>query len=211
MCQSAVVVFGPEVRGFTAKEHSRERGCHRARKGMSVMFSKITRLELGIVVAVLLVLFLCRQPPKSGNADVRRDAEPTPQQPVRDVEEEGPNTLRSTAPDSQSESRSPQMPTLQPPTGTALAPATASHNGTVEPQIPAPRMKPLGVVDARKCPGLNYDDVLYGEVTVRMVWDGARFVWRKVVVVREKSGAISTWTFDERDDIVMTEIPQQAP
>jgi hypothetical protein len=70
-------------------------------------------------------------------------------------------------------------------------------------------MKPLGLVDARKCPGLNYNDILYGEVTVRSVWDGARFVLHKVVVVREKSGAISTWSFDDRDDIVLTEIPQQ--
>jgi len=63
------------------------------------------------------------------------------------------------------------------------------------------------VVDARKCPGLNYNDILYGEVTVRWVWDGARFTPHKVVVVREKSGVVSTWNLD---DDVATEIPQQA-
>ena len=42
------------------------------------MFSQSTRLELIIVAVALLVLFLCRQPPKSGNAGVPVDIGQTP-------------------------------------------------------------------------------------------------------------------------------------
>ncbi len=196
---------------------------------MSVMFSQITRLEFGIVVAVLLVLFLCRQPPKSGNADVRRDVGPMQQTPVPSVDDGGQNIQSTDARNPQSAIMSspvltggrnhvtpgldqgPQL--VIPPSSTPTAPmaSAASDNSKLESPIPPPpQMKPLGLVDARKCPGLNYDDILCGEVTVRWVWDGAGFVAHKVVVVREKSGVISTWSFDDRDDIVTTEIPQPA-
>ncbi len=178
---------------------------------MSVMFSQITRLEFGIVVAVLLVLFLCRQPPKSGNADVRRDAGPIQQELASGAKDSSQNGQDAGAFNRQSAIRNPQSANPEPATTTAPMASAASDNSKLEPPIPPPpQMKPLGLVDARKCPGLNYDDILCGEVTVRWVWDGAGFVAHKVVVVREKSGVISTWSFDDRDDIVTTEIPQPA-
>jgi hypothetical protein len=62
------------------------------------------------------------------------------------------------------------------------------------------------MVDARKCNGLNYKDVMYGEVTVRRIWNGQEFVARKVLEVKEKSGVTSIWAFDERDDVTLSEI-----
>ncbi len=187
---------------------------------MSVMFSQITRLEFGIVVAVLLVLFLCRQPPRSGNADVRSDAGPA--QPVSTTSLQGTGQDAQTADAFNPQSaimsspaatggRNPQSMNPQAATTTAPMASAASDNGKLEPPLPPPpQMKPLGLVDARKCPGLNYDDILCGEVTVRWVWDGGGFVAHKVVVVREKSGVISTWTLEDRDDSVAREIPQPA-
>jgi len=64
----------------------------------------------------------------------------------------------------------------------------------------------MGVVDARNCGRLKYKDVLYGEVTVRWVWDGQKLVPRKVVEVKEKNGVTSIWSFDEHEDIVLSEI-----
>ncbi len=187
---------------------------------MSVMFSQITRLEFGIVVAVLLVLFLCRQPPKSGNADVRSDAGPMLQAPVPNVDDRGQNIQSTDAhnpqsaimsPPARTGGRNPQSVNPQPPTDATPTASMASDNSMMtSPMPPPPQMKPLGLVDARKCPGLNYDDILYGEVTVRWVWNGTEFVPHKVVVVREKSGVTSTWSFDDRDDIVVTPLPQQA-
>lgn len=69
----------------------------------------------------------------------------------------------------------------------------------------------MGMVDARNCGRLNYTDVLYGEVTVRRVWDGQKFVLRKVIEVKEKNGVTSIWSFDEDKDVVPSEIPQKAP
>ena len=50
---------------------------------------------------------------------------------------------------------------------------------------------------------------MYGEVTVQWVWEGGRRVPKKVCQVREPSGAISTWSFDNNDGIVITPLPQQ--
>jgi hypothetical protein len=60
-----------------------------------------------------------------------------------------------------------------------------------------PKIRRIGVVDARNCPGLNYKEVMYGEVTVRWVWDGQRLVPRKVCVVQEGNGVTSVWDFDQ--------------
>src|SRR4030042_597217 len=56
--------------------------------GMSSMFSQATRLELIIVVAALLVLLFCSQPPQSGNAQISTDAELMPQEPTPGTEDE---------------------------------------------------------------------------------------------------------------------------
>ena len=67
----------------------------------------------------------------------------------------------------------------------------------------------MAVVDATKCKGLNYKDVMFGEVTIRWVWDGRESVPRKVCEVKEKDGTISTWSFDNGDGVVITPIPDE--
>ena len=174
------------------------------------MLSQTTRLELTIVVAALLVLFLCRQPPKSGNADIRTDISRTPEagQSVDDG--------KQIAGDVAASDPQPEISSLQPlgpqlrlihPSSNAVTPDNSSSESAAPPQ---PRMKRIAMVDATKCSGLNYKDLMYGEITVRWVWDGQRYVPEKVCQVREPSGAISTWSFDNHDGIVLTEIPQEA-
>jgi hypothetical protein len=187
---------------------------------MSIMSSQTTRLELIIAVAVLLVLLFCRQPPKSGNAGVRRDVGQMPQEGQQRMDDGGQRAVDGTgenppsaimsvpAPtkDRNSQSASPQPAVLGPQLD-----AISSGNPATEPTMPPqPRAKRIGVVDARKCNGLNYKDLMYGEVTVRWVWDGQKFVPRKVVEVKEKGGATSVWSFDERNGIVLSEIQQEA-
>ena len=167
------------------------------------MLSQTTRLELIIVVAALLVLFLCRQPPKSGNAGIRADISRTP--------EAGQTAGDVAASDPQSETGKlqplgPQLRLIN-PSSDAATPDNSSTQSALPPQ---PRMKPIAMVDATKCSGLNYKDLMYGEITVRWVWDGQRYVPKKVCQVTEPGGAVSTWSFDNHDGIVLTEIPQEA-
>ena len=175
------------------------------------MFSQSTRLELAIVGAALLVLLLCRQPPKSGNAGVVKDTGPALQRPGQMIENQGQktqdNTVAAVPPATGSlPTQGAQSPSVNPSSG-----ATTSDNmSTNLAEPPQPKMKRMGVVDATKCTGLNYKDVMFGEVTARWVWDGQKDVLRKVCEVKEKDGTISTWIFDDRDDVVVTEIqPQQ--
>ena len=177
---------------------------------MSIMFSQTTRLELTIVAAALLVLLLCRQPPKSGNADVRGNAETTVQELTPGTEDAVQETTGDPTSDPLSGTSDPRTPGLQTSTIATSSSGPTSDNSDAESAVSAQPRKRMGMVDARNCGRLKYKDVMYGEVTVRWVWDGAEFVAHKVVVVREKSGVVSTWSFEDRDDIVMTEIPQQA-
>jgi hypothetical protein len=178
---------------------------------MSIMSSQTTRLELTIVAAALLVLLLCRQPPKSGNADIRTDAQ-TAMQELRPGTEDAAQEI-SGGPGSDPLSGTDDPPTqgLQTPTiGPSSSHATSDNEGvgTAAPSQPKKRM---GMVDARNCGRLNYKDVLYGEVTVRQVWDGQKFVFRKVIEVKEKNGVTSIWSFDEHKDVVPSEIQHKAP
>jgi hypothetical protein len=171
------------------------------------MFSQATRLELTIVVAALLVLFLCRQPPKSGNAGIRTEIGRIPEAGQR--MDNGKRTAENVAashPQSEignSQSSGPQLRVITPSSDAA----TPDNNSTESAMPPQPKIKRIGMVDARKCSGLNYKDVMYGEITVRWVWDGQKNVPEKVCQVREPSGVISTWSFDNHDGIVLSEIP----
>jgi hypothetical protein len=179
---------------------------------MSIMFSQTTRLELVIVVAALLVLLLCRQPPKSGNAGIRSDVELTLQEPARRTEDEGQKTDDVAIPDPPSATGELQTQDSQPAMVNPPSDGMTSDNNTTEPAAPPrPKMKRIGVVDARGCSDLNYKDVMYGDITVRWVWNGQEFVPRKVCEVREKSGAVSTWIFGERSDVILSEIQQEVP
>jgi hypothetical protein len=73
---------------------------------------------------------------------------------------------------------------------------------------PPQQTQRLATVDARNCNRLDYDDVMLGEVTVRWVWNGTKFVPHKVCVVEEENGVSSVWSFDRQDDAVLSEIPQ---
>lgn len=153
------------------------------------MSSLTTRLELIIIAGVLLLLFLCRQPPKSGNAGVRLEIGHTAETGQRIGDEQ--TTAQDAAASDQELVATPDNTSAQP---------------AVPPQ---PKMAQIAVVDATRCNGLKYKDLMYGEVTIQWIWEGGKRVPKKVCRVREPSGVISTWSFDNNDGIVITELPQQ--
>jgi len=162
------------------------------------MPAKITRLELVIIAAVLVVLVFSNRPPQPGNAEIRTDAETAAENPQTELE-----TLQARA-------MSETQPAVTMPSG-AQPPSTDAglENLTLEsiPQ-PQPKAKRYAMVDARNCDSLKYPNVMYGEITVRWVWDGVRFVPRKVCEVRESNGVVSIWSFDEKHEgVTLTEVP----
>jgi len=178
------------------------------------MFSRITRLELVIVVGALLLLVFFTRPPTSGNADIRPEAALPAQggagEMSRDTEftttqsQSGYSASSQAGPDESSPGPAADIRTMDTGTSNSDNPAL-----TVP---PPPKVKRVGMVDARNCSNLNYKDVMYGEVTVRWVWNGQKFEARKVLEVKEDNGVTSVWTFDESDNIITSEIrPEQAP
>lgn len=177
---------------------------------MSIMSSQTTRLELTIVAAALLVLLLCRQPPKSGNADVRSDAETAMQESTPGTEDAAQETNGGPTSDPFSAASDHRAPGLQTsPIGPSSSGVTSDNRDT-ESAVSAQPRKRVGIVDARNCGRLKYKDVMYGEVTVRWVWDGQKLVARKVIEVKEKNGVTSIWSFDEHKDILLSEIRPDA-
>jgi len=163
------------------------------------MFSQTTRLELIIAVAAVLLLWVCSRAPKSGNAETRREAVPTAQEMA----------LPALPPDAATVASARVSPPSASVTGPDTTTSMVSDANAMAPMGPAqPRMRSIGVVDARNCDKLNYNNVLYGEVCTRPVWDGQKFVPRKVVVVRESNGVSSVWSFDEQDNVKLTEIQE---
>jgi len=163
------------------------------------MFSQTTRLELFIVAAALLVLLLWNRAPRSGNAEVRLDTG----QITRETQP------ASRSPQSAVSSSSPSSPSSPDATASTGA-ATASAPDATAPAVPAqPKFRRIGVVDARNCDGLNYKDVLYGEVADRWIWDGQKFILHKVCVVKESSGVTTVWDFDKHDpNVTLSEIEE---
>lgn len=162
------------------------------------MLARTTRLEFLIVTAGLLVLMFCSKPPRPGSAEV----EYAP--PGGEISSWPPQD-NAFPPDgnipSERETPGDENNELLPPESGA----EPLNDGTSDGQQP-PR---LGAVDARKIGQLPYNDVMYGDVTVRWVWNGSRFVPKKVCVVEEKDGVSSVWSFDERDDAVVSELTEQ--
>jgi hypothetical protein len=150
------------------------------------MPAKITRVELAIVVAALLVLVFSNQPPEPGKAEIRQE----PEAMAADTQNQAPQTQFDVPMED-------------------LAPAATADNLAVEPiSPPQPKRKRIAMVDARNCNALRYPEVMYGEVTVRPVWNGTKFEWKKVCEVREKDGATSVWSFDEaHQGVTVTEMP----
>jgi hypothetical protein len=173
---------------------------------MSIMFAQTTRLELTIVAAALLVLLLCRQPPRSGNADVPRDAETMVQELTPGTEDAAQEMNGDLSFDPSSATGDPRTPDLQTSTIAPSSSDATSDNSDADFALPSQPRKRMGMVDARNCAGLKYQDVLYGEVTVRWVWDGQKLVPHKVIEVKEKNGVTSIWSFDEHKDVVLSEI-----
>jgi len=172
-----------------------ERPARRAGGMMPNMPAKLTRLELAIIVAALVVLLFSNQPPESGNADVRRDIgltadalEVIPQPQIDPPEPEEPlNEVPATAP----------TPDITPDNSDAK---------TIS--LPPKPSKRIAMVDARKCDSLKYPHVMYGEISVRWVWNGTKLEPRKVCEVRESNGVVTVWSFDEpHEGVTITEIP----
>jgi hypothetical protein len=171
------------------------------------MPAKITRLELVIIAAALVILLFSNRPPQPGNADIRTDAEALGGNTRNSILQMHPDMLQSPTL-SESASAGADNLDMRPPTD------PQADNLMIEsiPQ-PQPRPKRFAMVDARNCDSLKYPNIMYGEITVRWVWDGTRFVPRKVCEVRASNGVISVWSFDEQHEgVVLTEIPaDQAP
>ena len=159
------------------------------------MLSQAKRLEFVIIAATLLVLLFCRRPPRSGNAGVTVDAEPVGQRAPSAFPPPDPMLVNPLSDD------------LKPDPVTVEAPRSPDVSADLQRQA---RSKRVGVVDARNCRSLDYDDVMYGEVSVRWVWDGTKLVPHKVCVVEESNGVSSVWSFDQQADAVLSEV-QETP
>jgi hypothetical protein len=161
------------------------------------MVTRSTRLEFLIVTIAFVVLLLCSRPPRSGNAEITEPIEPVAQSLPAVAK---PAPLPGAKPVAQAVQpvRAPSIrQTATPPVDmTGLERSSTSKIAT----------KRMATVDARNCPGLNYREVMYGEVTARLVWDGNRFFARKVCIVKEPDGTTSVWSFDDPGNAILTEI-----
>ncbi|HUN82239.1 MAG TPA: hypothetical protein VMV81_12110, partial [Phycisphaerae bacterium] len=160
-----------------------------------------TRLEFLIVTIAFVILLLCSHPPKSGDAQTSYSA-------TSDLKSEVSNPKPETS-NPKSEMPSPRASTAEPQVEVSTKPApSAAVNiaGTDRPLTPKPLMKRMASVDARKCRGLNYPEIMYGEVTASFVWDGRQRSLHKVCVVKNPDGTATVWDFDNPGDAVITEI-----
>jgi hypothetical protein len=161
------------------------------------MVMRSTRLEFLIVTIAFVVLLLCSRPPKTGEAQTTEPMEPVAQPEVMAEKPTAPPVAIPSAPAAQPAVEDPPRQT---------APAVVSLPVPDRSPGPKPRTKRMASVDARNCPGLNYPEILYGEVTVRFVWDGNRSVPRKVCVVTGPDGVTTVWSFDDPGGAIVTEI-----
>ena len=161
-----------------------------------------------MVAAVLVVLFVCRQPPRSGNAGPLPEAGLAAPAPVRESPASSPGATDIT-PGWPAAGDDPRATELVPPAAATPSAVSTPDNPAWEPAVP-PRPKRIGIVDTRNCPDLGFRGIRYGEVTARWVWDGQKMVARPVVAVKETDGSISIWSFDDpRDGVVVSELPQE--
>lgn len=169
---------------------------------MSKIAANVTRLELVIIVVALLVLLYSNQSPQPGSADVR----PAVGEMAVDVQD----AVSDAWPDNlnlQEVTASPKV--VSPPIETKpAADSTPDNPPTVSIPQPRPPVKRYARVDARNSPTLKYPEIMYGEVTVRWVWNGTRLEAHTVCEVQEKDGTISIWTLDGRHEgVVITPLP----
>jgi hypothetical protein len=160
---------------------------------MPNMPAKLTRLELVIIVSALVVLVFSHQPPERGNADIRNDIGLTA---------ETPSPIPQIQPDPiQPESTPAEVSEAQPPV------APVPDNPIME-SIPARQPKRLGMVDARNRDPIKYPNIMYGQITVRWIWNGTKFEARKVCEVKESDGVVTVWSFDDHHEgVTISEVP----
>jgi hypothetical protein len=161
--------------------------------GVLNMVMRSTRLEFLIVTIAFVILLLCSRPPSPGNA------EPTKPE-ISNLRTEVPDPVPVVVP-----AAIPTEPIKETPTA-QIPPAPVNVPRPDPPQPPKPRTKRMASVDARNCPGLNYPQIMYGEVTADFVWDGNKSVLRKVCVVKGPGGVTSVWSFDDPGGAILTEI-----
>jgi hypothetical protein len=157
--------------------------------GIAKMLARTTRIEFLIVTVGLLVLLFCSQPPQSGNAQVD-----------------------SALPEGTMYSWPPDDVAPKPDENDLPKPIENIEPRLDTEPIPADDQQPprMGSVDARNVGHTPYNDVMYGDVAIRWVWDGQKFVPRKVCVVQEKSGVKSVWGFDRQGKAVVSEVPAES-
>jgi hypothetical protein len=157
-----------------------------------MMLANARRLELAIVAAGLLVLLLCSRPPRSGSANVRIG----PAEMARET----------TSPEDASN--------LTVPEGAKAAmhnSAETRHDDEPPPADVQPRMKRIGVVDARSNGNPKYKDLMYGEIAVRWIWNGHKLAPQKVCIVDEGNGVSSVWSFDQSNGVTVSERQEMIP
>ncbi len=148
------------------------------------MWARATRVEIVIISAVFLVLFMCSKPPKSGRAEV----------------DEVTADLPAPAPFADEAAYDSKPETDQ---SVDFKPDETPEESPVEfedEEVPPPPT--VGAVDGHG----RSKDVMHGEVTVRWIWNGVRFVPRKVCVVEEANGVSSVWSFDQQQEPVLSEL-----
>jgi len=154
------------------------------------MFSQTTRLEFIIVAVALLVLLMCSQPPRSGNANVQMP----PSEPIAGGGSENPPVPQDFTPQT-TEPTYRQMPQTSLPASDVPPVRATEQNSLPEPtQIRTIRLRPG---TAQNATAANNAEVPGEEIAVRYVWDGTKLVPQKVRIVDEGNGVRSIYSFDQ--------------
>jgi len=178
---------------------------------------RVPKHTLKIIAICLAVcaLFLLRRPPRPGDAAITGLEEELLQRvPGKEVHKS------EVALESFSKPKEDFVPTVEDasavqqvlqsqPVEEAAAAETLQASVTGERQIGTQILEmgaPVGVVDARNCVGLNYNQIMRGAVSTRMVWNGYTFVPQKVCVVKEGNSVASVWSFEQSGGAIVSEI-----
>ena len=170
--------------------------------GKYIMSLQTTRLELIIVADRIAGPVLVPAAAKVRKCRGPGEYRPYPRGRTRTSDEQ--TTAQDTATSDQ-ESSDSQAQAIDPLSGVTMPDNTYRPTS----RAPQPKMKQIAVVDARKCNGLKYKDLMYGEVTVQWVWEGGRRVPKKVCQVREPSGASAPGASTTTTASSLPPLPQQ--
>lgn len=166
------------------------------------MLGRTTRLEFIIVTVAFMVLMLCSKPPQRGSAEI----EDLGQGVIRTEDIENPVPAPLPLPSMSEPETSVDDSEATEIDDTALQLVDIAPSEPVEQAPPQPPRPRIATVDARNCQGLQYDDIMAGEITVRWVWNGQELVPEKVCVVREPDGTTTVWRFNQPGQAVLSEI-----